>query len=333
MNKKIIFRADGNSEIGLGHLFRMFALAEMCKEHFDFIFITKDNSLKEIFPNDYSLVVIPNYIDFQDEVDWISKNYPSSEYMLVLDGYQFKSSYQQQVKQQGYFLVYIDDLVEEYMYADVVVNHSGSVKATDYKAENYTKFALGTKYAMLRPLFLQQAKQDRVINTLDTVFICFGGSDIYDLSLKAVNACLQIVNIKQVNVVLGGAYKHAKIYQIADERLQIHQNLDEKAMLNLMKSCNFAIAPASTILYELCSVKIPVLSGYDVDNQKGIYSAVAKNNLVYAMGNIENFDADDFKNFLLKFFSEINISKAIKQQKEFFDGNTKERFLALLISK
>ncbi len=333
MNKKIIFRADGNNKIGLGHLFRLFALAEMCKEHFQFIFITKDNSLKEVFPNDYSLVVIPNYIEFQDEMDWISKNYPSSEHILVLDGYQFKSSYQQQIRQQGYFLVYIDDLVEEHMYADVVVNHSASVKATDYKAENYTKFALGTKYAMLRPLFLQQAKQDRVINTLDTAFICFGGSDIYDLSLKAVKACLEIESIKQVNVVLGGAYEHSKIYKIVDERLQIHQNLDEKAMLNLMKSCNFAIAPASTILYELCSVKMPILSGYDVDNQKGIYSAVANNNLVYAMGNIENFNTDDFKNFLLKFFSEINISKAIKQQKEFFDGNTKERFLALLISK
>lgn len=32
---KIIFRADGNSNIGLGHLFRLFALVEIYKDVYE----------------------------------------------------------------------------------------------------------------------------------------------------------------------------------------------------------------------------------------------------------------------------------------------------------
>ena len=48
------------------------------------------------------------------------------------------------------------------MYADVVINHSPYIQETHYKKEPYTKLVLGTKYALLRPLFLEEAKQDRI---------------------------------------------------------------------------------------------------------------------------------------------------------------------------
>ncbi len=330
--KKILFRADGNHTIGLGHLFRLFSLIEMFKEHYDCILLTKADTPQDVIPKHYQIANMSSDIDDHKEADWIAKHYPSSEYILVLDGYQFNALYQQKLKQHGYFLLYIDDLVQEHMYADIVVNHSANAKKEDYQAELYTQFALGTDYAMLRPLFLQQAKQDRVINQLDTVFICFGGSDIFDLSFKAVQACLKIAQIERINVVLGGAYEFSEIFSINDDRLKIHQNLDEKQMLDVMQSSNLAIAPASTTLYELCCVKMPILTGYNVDNQQGIYQAVVNNNLVYGMGNIERFTTDDFYQHLITAISSININKMLQAQNKFFDGNSKERFLQLLTS-
>ena len=41
MRKKIYFRADGNTDIGFGHVIRCLALADMLKDHFECIFATR----------------------------------------------------------------------------------------------------------------------------------------------------------------------------------------------------------------------------------------------------------------------------------------------------
>jgi spore coat polysaccharide biosynthesis predicted glycosyltransferase SpsG len=46
-NRKVILRADGNSEIGLGHVYRSLALAEMLNEDFETVFLIK-KPLKEL---------------------------------------------------------------------------------------------------------------------------------------------------------------------------------------------------------------------------------------------------------------------------------------------
>ena len=50
MKKKILFRADGNSEIGLGHLYRLFSLVEMLKDNFKFIFLFVDSLFGKVSP-------------------------------------------------------------------------------------------------------------------------------------------------------------------------------------------------------------------------------------------------------------------------------------------
>ena len=198
MKKKILFRADGNSQTGLGHLYRLFALVEMYKDSFDFIFVTKATSTLEVIPKNYSLELIPDEISIDDEPKWLSNVFSPSEYIIIADGYQFVSSYQKSLKSLDYFLMYIDDLTTEYMYADIVVNHSPSVVSSDFKSENYTQFALGMNYAILRPLFLDAASKTRKIDKIDTAFICFGGSDQLNLSLLATQALLENITFKKI---------------------------------------------------------------------------------------------------------------------------------------
>ena len=60
---KVIFRADGNSKTGLGHLYRLFALAETYKEQCDFFFLTKQDSLLDVIPHHYKVKTISNRIN------------------------------------------------------------------------------------------------------------------------------------------------------------------------------------------------------------------------------------------------------------------------------
>ncbi|MFH4963799.1 UDP-2,4-diacetamido-2,4,6-trideoxy-beta-L-altropyranose hydrolase [Gaetbulibacter sp. M235] len=330
--KKILFRADGDSNTGLGHLYRLFALVEIYKKRFQFIFVTKASSTNTIFPNDYPIFFIPEDITIADESLWLYQNFNPSEHIIIADGYQFKSNYQKQLKAYGYLLIYIDDLVDGKMYADVIVNHAANIDQSKYQIQPYTRFALGTEYAILRPSFVKAAQTERQIIDTTSAFVCFGGADALDLSYKAAKALFEIEKIKSIHVVLGAAYKHPNIEALASQNTQIrlYRNLDEMALCNLMKSCDLAIAPSSTIVYELCAIKMPILSGYFVDNQISIYKALLDKGAIEGAGNLSNFTVEDFKNKLNMIINQKQFDHYLKAQQKLFDGQSSNRFIKLL---
>lgn len=328
----MIFRADGNSQTGLGHLYRAFALVEIYKEYYDCIFVTRSDTSDHVIPESYDLVTIPETISLTEEPLWLVQNFGTDNNWLLTDGYQFNSQYQKTIKQLNFRLICVDDLCNEKMYADIVINHAPGVKASDYSATENTRFALGTKYAILRPLFLKAAATMREVKAIENVFICFGGADMFDLTLKAAKACLHNHIIKKVNVVTGAAYRHTELALLAksEPRLVIYKNLNEQKIIEVMNGCDLAIAPASNILYEICAVKMPVISGYYVDNQKNIYEGAVKKKIVFDAGNLEHYSVDDFEGQVARLMKENNTQKYIAAQAELFDGQIKNRFLDLL---
>ena len=74
IRKKILFRADGNNNIGLGHLYRLFALAEIYKSNYDVIFLTKEDSTLQVIPEGYIVKKIPINITINEEPIWLKKN-------------------------------------------------------------------------------------------------------------------------------------------------------------------------------------------------------------------------------------------------------------------
>ena len=331
MQKEILFRADGNSEIGLGHLYRLFSLIEMLKEHFQFTFVSSENSTVNIIPNSYQLKIIPSQITIKEEPEWISKEFDKNNTLLIADGYQFNSSYQRKIKEKGFIFVYIDDLASEHMFADLIINHSPNITSQIYSTESYTKFALGTKYALLRPTFLDLIAKENTVQKIDRAFVCFGGADPYNLTLKATKALLKTPQVKKIDIVLGGAYSHKEIYTLTQKNIKIYQNISEEELMKTMVTSNFAIAPASTILYELCCVKIPVLSGYYVNNQKKIYNGFANKKAIFEMGNMKDFSINSFEEQIQLFFK-IDFQELINRQKKIFDQNIKNRFCKLISS-
>lgn len=333
MSKKIIFRADGSSKTGLGHLYRLFSLVEIVEGVYDFVFLTHETSTLNVIPEKYKVVTIPKSIIIKNEPEWLMDNFSPDVYIIMADGYQFNTSYQKKLKEKGYALVYIDDLGKEHMYADVVINHSPYIQEKDYSREPYTKLTLGTQYAMLRPLFLEEAKKTKTITEIDTAFVCFGGADPYNLTLKAVKGLLLMSQFKKIHVVLGGAYTHNEIFDVEQThagKVKTHKNLSEQKLINVMKQCNFAIAPASTILYELSCVKMPILSGYYVDNQELIYKGFFDNNAIYKGGDMKNYEINDFKTHVKTLLSDHKFSHQIEAQKTLFDDKIASRHLNLI---
>jgi len=331
--KKIIFRADGNAEIGLGHLYRLFSLVEEIKSNVQFVFLTREDTITSVIPNSYNKQVISKTISLQDEPKWLAQNFVPQSHLIIADGYQFNSSYQKKIKQLGYNLIYVDDLAQEFMYADIVINHSPYINVADYKKHDDTYLALGTKYALLRPMFLKAAKVKRKISTINSAFICFGGADPFNLTLKAVEALLLVNSFKTINVVLGGAYKHLQIRDLERKfptKINIFDNLPEKQLLSVMQKSNYAIVPASTILYELCCVKMPILSGFYVDNQELIYKGFLNNKAIFDAGDMHDFKIADFVTLTNKILTKKHYNDQIKAQEILFDENISSRHINLI---
>lgn len=335
MTKKIIFRADGNSSIGLGHLYRLFSLVEIIKDSLEFVFVTHKTTTVSVIPIEYTTKTIPKTIDLEEEPLWLQDHFSAKDHIIIADGYQFTTSYQKKIKEAGYGLMYIDDLALEHMHADIVINHSPFLKEKDYAREAHTKLALGTKYALLRPGFFNLIKEDRNIIKIDTVFVCFGGADPFNLTEKAVKALLNIKTIETINVVLGSAYKHENIFNIAKEnahKVTLYKNLNEALLIDVMKASNIAIVPASTILYELCCVRMPILSGYYVDNQKAIYQGFLEANAIYEGGFMKDYQEVDFTVKIEEILLAEDHSVKIEAQNQLFDDQIKNRYLTIIKS-
>jgi UDP-2,4-diacetamido-2,4,6-trideoxy-beta-L-altropyranose hydrolase len=328
VKKKILFRADGNSQTGLGHLYRLFALVEMYKDTYDFIFVTKDSSTLKVIPQSYSIELIPNEINIKEEPKWLSNRFKPNEYIIIADGYQFVSSYQKSLKILNYFLMYIDDLTTEHMYADVVVNHSPNAKKTDYKSENYTQFALGTDYAILRPLFLDAAQKKKERTSLNSIFICYGGADEKNFTLQTSNVLSKIDKIDEINIVLGGAYTHSKTL-LEHKKVTIYQNLNEKELISLMNRSDIAYVSSSTILYETITTNIVTFSGFFVQNQEFFYHELVKKEVFFGLDNLNNFD---FTALVKKYYQITKkvIKNQLENQNQLIDGSSKRRFINLI---
>lgn len=315
---KIYFRADGNTQIGLGHVIRSLALVEMLKQEFECVFIIQKPSetlQQQILESCHDIIILSKTKDYLSEIQYITKSI-SEPSIVVLDGYFFKTAYQQHIKIAGHQLAYIDDLMAWKIPADVIINHSGLAKKENYQTPLLTQFCLGLKYALLRSPFLEATKQTRHFSKFDTAFICLGGADLSNDSIRILKKIERDVkSIQTCIVITGSAYPHLKelkkYIEIAKIHIQHRSNLTAQEMVNAMQESQIGICSASGISYEYMSVKGGLFILKTADNQKDIYKYLIENGL-----------ADDIENLA----DSYPIQQHIEAQQQVFDGQTPQRF-------
>ncbi|MCP4441338.1 MAG: UDP-2,4-diacetamido-2,4,6-trideoxy-beta-L-altropyranose hydrolase, partial [Aureispira sp.] len=259
---KIYFRADGNSQIGLGHIFRSLALATMLKNDFECIFVIRNplDTLKPKIQAVANLIELPEPTDELEEATHLVNSYLSEQDIVVLDGYHFKTSYQEVIKTAGVKLVSIDDIYECHFLSDAIINHAGGITPDYYNNQFYTQFYLGLNYLLLRPVFLEAAQTPYTKTDTNNIFICMGGADTNNNTIDILHKIEQKWTADDITcyVVIGQAYLHKKELEnvIADSSLTIKvlSNLSAEQMLYYMQLCPIAICPPSGITFEyLCT--------------------------------------------------------------------------------
>lgn len=315
MKKKIYIRADASASIGTGHVVRCIALADMLKHDFYIQFVAKsapENIINQINMAGFSFMKIDHEHDFLVHLN--------ASDLVVLDHYSLGSDYQKNIKSIGCKLVCIDDLHDKEFFADLIINHAPGVTLHDYKAHPNTKYALGLSFALLRSAFLENAKsKQKLHNTKETLFICFGGSDFKNLTEQVLRIAKSFFEFKKIIVVTGSAYSNLDTLQsnvFSDSRIVHYHAIDENQMIQLLKTADLAIVPASGMLFEVLTFTMPVITGSYVDNQAIFLSELTKYKQV--------INCNDFSDQAVTIAIQYVLQNKIAYD-EVFDGNSAAR--------
>jgi len=336
----IVLRADGNAQIGLGHISRCLALAEMLSTEFDCVFVTRnipksiENQINKVCKGLYKIPVHVNV--GTSEAEWIGKHLLEKGEIFILDGYHFDTDYQGAIRAQNYHLICIDDLADKHYVADVVINHTEGWSVKDFSAESYTKFWLGAKYALLKQAFLEAAKKrmDEIVSPFGRglrgrkILLCLGGADPKNDTLDILKKLKALDTKEKIKVILGAAYLHRdeleKYTSLHLPNVELFSNIPAEKMVAVMHECPVAILPPSTIAYEYLHVGGTLFLCQIADNQKYIKRFLLQNKLAFELNKLGKL-------------TEKDIQIAIYNQRKIFDGKSRERIIhqikSLLIPK
>lgn len=301
----ILFRADGNADIGAGHIMRCLSIADasqMAGKKCLFVTASKDfsNIIQE--HRHENIVLNTSYNDmfseFEKMEELINKYLPSA---LFIDSYyvtyDYLDSLQQLCHEAGSKLIYIDDIIAFAYPCDILVNYNiyGSDKEKKYRylyQEKNTicpQLLLGTKYTPLRKEF--QNLQKRVVNRqVQNVLVSTGGSDPEHIALGLVRYIVregERFKAFHFYFIIGSMNDDRwEIERIAADSSYVSLHYNVQFMQKLMSCMDLAISAAGSTLYELCATQTPTITYILADNQVLGAEEFHKRHILQCVGDI-----------------------------------------------
>lgn len=332
---EIVFRADGDSKIGLGHIYRCLALAEMLSVKYACIFAIRNPSasMKELMIKaGHSVIALPESLTPVNEPAYLLAITTNAKY-IILDGYSFDELYTQPFSEAGKKVILIDDLCTSNRFADTIINHAPGIKPELYNPEK-TKLYLGPAYALLREPF-RSSKPSKKTDSIEKLLIAFGGADPENFTCKVLDLVKSNQTIKQIMVITGSAFQHQmelKKMIASAGHIQQRSDLTAKEMYAEIFSADLAIVPSSTVLFEVLATGTLALTGYYVENQRMIYDGFLASGAIQGLGNFRELNARTLSDNLEQLRDKsktVAMNRAIEQH---FDGKIAERILGILES-
>ncbi len=290
--KRIVFiRADASEKIGLGHVMRCFALAQMINDAFEIRFFCKEiptQLAEEISTAGFTIEKIEREDEFV--------NLLNTKSIVILDGYEFGLEYQARIKKSRARIIWVSDFKAGNPFADIILNQAPGIQASDYQTSFSSRFLLGADYALLRPIFFQPIIKPKIPAS---VFICFGGADPLNLSLKTLEILSSFSKFEKCTVVTGAAYRFQSeledFIQNSEQYIEHFHAIDAATMHALLCQSALAIVPSSSIIYEAMATNCQLISGYYLDNQKLFYEGLKAQDCFY---DAEQFETENLKKAL-----------------------------------
>ena len=271
-----IFRADGNSIIGAGHIMRCLAIADTAKDMGEtcLFIISSDELSDRIIRNGHRVHILNSDYSRMDPNEVllpVKENEPAA---VFIDSYFVTEEFMEEVhngcRNYNCKLVYIDDRCATAFSCDVLLNYNISADIESYRklyaGKQEPKMLIGTEYVPLRKEF--QDSNERIIsNEAKDVLVSTGGTDAEHLLLSLINEARNHIEFK-FHFIVGMMNPDKELIRQISEGLSniiLYENVSR--IDELMRRCDVAISASGSTLYELCATQTPTITYILADNQ------------------------------------------------------------------
>ena len=323
---QVVFRVDSATQIGSGHLMRCLTLATALRERgatCAFVCRSHLNNLTSLVrqkrftvyelpqgtePRSSDDLGVPLEVDAQQTqailgelglVDW-----------LVVDHYGIDASWEQSLRPWVKRIFVIDDLANRPHDCDVLLDQNDF---TDLSARYHrlcnegTVILTGLKYSILRNEFFNLPRKIRPLESgkLKTIFIYFGFSDPFFLTLKSVRALCEtdLVNIFVVVILSEVNSSFCETKALLESRGAYRLYKFCESIGTIMASCDLAIGAGGTTAKERIALGLPsIVISYGKD-QNPTCLKLHKQGLIHYLGNYCSV-SDDTLFESLRFFAQ-----------------------------
>lgn len=286
----IFFRADGNPQVGTGHIMRCLSLADGFLEiGQDVAFITADDYLQDVIrERGYECIVLhTEYDHMEDELpELLPVLQDIHPRCVLLDSYYVTWDYMEAIRNEAP-LVYIDDLNSFDYPVNLVINYmlNGSMFAYPQNKQ----YLLGAEYALLRKEFRDVPRRQAKEQVKD-ILLSTGGADSEHVALGCVRHLRERsgdgVTYHVVLGVMNQDTDEIERLSAGCTHIVLHRKVSD--MRSLMLRCDAAISAAGTTLFELCACGVPTVTYVLADNQIMNAASFEEAGLMLNAGDIRN---------------------------------------------
>lgn len=292
--KRIVFNVVGNTNIGMGHIYRSLTIAHDISDH-EIIFVCDEKyelAVKKIASMDYSVLKSNN-------VEKLI--YDLKPDMVINDILNTSNDYILKLKEKEIIVVNFEDLGSGSENADIVINEL--YEKPQKKGDHYY---WGYEYLTLRDEFYD-VEPNLFKNSVKQILIMFGGTDQNNLTLKTLqsvdNIC-QEKNIK-INIICGAGYLFlgdlkAYLHKSKYKNISIHYSI--ASVSEIMSKSQLAISSNGRAVFELAEMNIPtiIVSHHERENTHDFIS------LERGFINLGTLNKNTFINIQTKFIKLLN---------------------------
>ncbi|WP_373485104.1 UDP-2,4-diacetamido-2,4,6-trideoxy-beta-L-altropyranose hydrolase [Acetobacterium malicum] len=297
---KVAILAEGNPEIGLGHVSRCITLAkEFRRKGIDVFFISNfPEGIQLISKNSfkiYSYSKKESLEKTEELFDIISQNKVT---LLIIDSYTVTREYFEKIR-TGFAgkIGYIDDLNKFTYPVDILIH--GSLLNQIYNYQKKMKNAIilaGLEYNLLRDEF-RDVPLKVIKKRVQEIMITAGGADLKNMTEEVIGFFLknQLLDQYQLNVVIGSAFRNKdRIIELSKKNKNIFVFDNPSAISEIMIRSDIAITAAGVTLYELFATGTPLLALITASNQRIFVEELEKREYLINAGILEEWNDKKF---------------------------------------
>lgn len=331
----ILIRADGNAEIGTGHIMRCLSIADALREKGQTVlFVTADEHMQEtIGRRGYEAAIL--YSDYRDleaeRGELLKLIHDTGADGIFIDSYFVTPDYLQTVREQ-IPVAYLDDLGSFGYPADLLINYNVYGPGIDYRelyeqaGESCPPTLLGPKYAPLRRMFRGIPKRVPKEKASD-ILVSGGGSDPAHIGLRLIREVPEDGYGMIWHFLIGGMNPdYEEIRRLAEGKSHLRIHHDVADMRSLISGCDIAIAAAGSTMYEIAACGTPMITYTMADNQRPGAKAFQEMGMAVSCGDLREGSVDCLLSEAIRMAGDYALRKQMgEQMQEAVDGRGAER--------